>query len=78
MNARFADWYYVISNEVYRKIHLGRDEIVKKKEKPKAKDQDKAAKDEHAGGQHEDSPKEPAAPTDDLEKLKAEGPAGGK
>ena len=32
LNARFADWYYVISDEVYRKIHLGRDELFKKKE----------------------------------------------
>ncbi|HEY4759229.1 MAG TPA: DUF4340 domain-containing protein, partial [Thermoguttaceae bacterium] len=23
LNARFADWYYIISNDVYRKIHLG-------------------------------------------------------
>ena len=37
LNARFADWYYVISDEVYRKIHLSRKEIVMKKEKaPKA------------------------------------------
>jgi hypothetical protein len=35
LNARFADWYYVISDEVYRKIHLGRDELVKKKEPAK-------------------------------------------
>jgi hypothetical protein len=44
LNARFADWYYVISDDVYRKIHLGRDEIVKKKEPPK---KGKPAKDEH-------------------------------
>jgi len=31
LNVRFADWYYVISDDVYRKIHLGRDEIVQKK-----------------------------------------------
>ena len=36
LNARFADWYYVISDEVYRKIHLGRDEIVTKKAKKEA------------------------------------------
>jgi hypothetical protein len=28
---RFADWYYVVSDTTYQKIHLGRDEIVKKK-----------------------------------------------
>jgi len=32
LNARFADWYYIISDEVYEKIHLGRDQIVKQKE----------------------------------------------
>lgn len=34
LNARFADWYYIISDEVYRKIHLGLKDIVKKQEKP--------------------------------------------
>ncbi|MBS0209879.1 MAG: DUF4340 domain-containing protein [Planctomycetes bacterium] len=34
LNARFADWYFVISDKTYRKIHLTRDSIVKKKEKP--------------------------------------------
>jgi hypothetical protein len=37
LNARFADWYYVISDEVYQKIHLGHKQIVKKKEKKDAK-----------------------------------------
>lgn len=42
LNARFADWYYVISDDVYHKIHLGHDDLVKKKEikkteKPAAK-----------------------------------------
>ena len=31
LNGRFADWYYVISDEVYRKIKLGRSDIIKKK-----------------------------------------------
>jgi hypothetical protein len=31
LNARFADWYYVISNDEYKKIHLSRDEIVQEK-----------------------------------------------
>ena len=30
LNDRFADWYYVISNEVYRKIHLNRVDMLKK------------------------------------------------
>jgi len=29
LNTRFSDWYYVISDEVYQKIHLGREELVK-------------------------------------------------
>ncbi len=33
LNARFADWYYVIDNAEYKKIHLGRDKLVKEKEK---------------------------------------------
>lgn len=32
LNDRFADWYYVISNDVYRKIKVNRDEIVMPKE----------------------------------------------
>lgn len=28
LNARFADWYYVISDEVFKKIHLARADIV--------------------------------------------------
>ncbi len=35
LNERFADWYYVISEDVYQKIHLGRGEIVKVKEEKK-------------------------------------------
>jgi len=33
LNDRFADWFYVISDSVYTKIHLSRTDIVKKKEK---------------------------------------------
>ena len=36
LNDRFADWYYIISDDVYKKIHLGRNEIVKKKETKEA------------------------------------------
>lgn len=31
LNERFGDWYYVISNDVFKKIHLGRDEVIKEK-----------------------------------------------
>ena len=31
LNGRFADWYFVISDKTYQKIHIGRDQLVKKK-----------------------------------------------
>ncbi len=36
LNNRFADWYYVVSDKEYAKIHLGRADIVKAKEKADA------------------------------------------
>jgi len=32
LNARFADWYYVVSDKEYAKIHLGRNSMVQKVE----------------------------------------------
>ena len=32
LNNRFADWYYIVSNKEYAKIHLTRDGIAQKKE----------------------------------------------
>lgn len=40
LNTRFGDWYYVISNDVFKKIHLSHDDLVTEKE---ASDKDKAA-----------------------------------
>jgi hypothetical protein len=37
LNGRFADWYYVVAEDVYKKIHLVRSDIVK--EKSTAKDE---------------------------------------
>jgi hypothetical protein len=37
LNARFADWYYVVSEDVYKKIHLVRSDIVQ--ESATAKDE---------------------------------------
>lgn len=37
LNARFADWYYVISEDVYKKVHLSRADIIQ--EKTGAKDE---------------------------------------
>ena len=33
LNERFGDWYYVIANDVYKKIHLGRGQLVREKKK---------------------------------------------
>jgi hypothetical protein len=43
LNARFADWFYIISDETYQKIHLSRENLIvkkteKKEEKPGAPD----------------------------------------
>ncbi len=32
LNFRFADWYYVVSEDVYKKIHLGRADVISTKE----------------------------------------------
>ncbi|NLF07862.1 MAG: DUF4340 domain-containing protein [Pirellulaceae bacterium] len=68
LNARFADWYYVISNEVFQKLHLSRDELIKKKEPPaeEAKDSESVPSDAHG---------ETAFPAEVLDKLKARKPA---
>jgi hypothetical protein len=34
LNLRFGDWYFVIDDDVFRKIRLGRNQVIKKKEKP--------------------------------------------
>ncbi|MFO0904672.1 MAG: DUF4340 domain-containing protein [Pirellulales bacterium] len=34
LNARFADWYYVISEDTYKKIHLGRADIIRERTGP--------------------------------------------
>ncbi|MGI9454931.1 MAG: hypothetical protein ACR2NU_00120, partial [Aeoliella sp.] len=38
LNARFGDWYYVIPNDVFKKIHLGRDDVIEKKETPEGEE----------------------------------------
>jgi hypothetical protein len=38
LNDRFADWYYVISNDIYKKIHLTRADIIKQPPAEKQKD----------------------------------------
>jgi len=43
LNARFADWYYVVGEDTYRKIHVGKSDIVKKKPKDTKDSKDSAA-----------------------------------
>jgi hypothetical protein len=38
LNARFAEWYYVVSEDTYKKIHLNRDDVIKKKAPEKTTD----------------------------------------
>jgi hypothetical protein len=32
LNLRFGDWYFVVSNDTFQKIRLGRDDVIQKKE----------------------------------------------
>jgi len=58
LNSRFADWYYIVSDATYKKIHLGRDDVIKKKDKPAA-DSDKDGK--HDGHDHDTDEDDPGA-----------------
>lgn len=50
LNERFGDWYYVISNDVYKKIHLGREQLVSEKEKEESDDQESKTDDNPLSG----------------------------
>jgi hypothetical protein len=41
LNLRFGDWYFVVSNDVFQKVRLGSDDVIKKKD---AKDDKSAGK----------------------------------
>lgn len=43
LNARFADWYYVVSDDTFRKIHLGVSDIIKQAPKEDATEDAAAA-----------------------------------
>jgi hypothetical protein len=34
LNGRFADWYYIVSDEEFKKIHLDREAVIKAKAEP--------------------------------------------
>jgi hypothetical protein len=36
LNLRFGDWYFVIDDAEFQKVRLGRDDVIKKKDKPAA------------------------------------------
>ena len=50
LNARFAGWYYVVSEATYRKIHLNRDDVIKKKTDAKSEGAAGKTDDADAGG----------------------------
>jgi hypothetical protein len=58
LNKRFAQWYYMIPGDVYEKIHLDRNAIVKKKEPPK-----------DAAHDHDHGPDLPTGPAGALNKV---------
>ncbi len=64
LNDRFADWYYVISNSEFEKIHLTREQIIKKKEK---KEDEKKEGDDHD---------HPHGEMEKFDALRSSGPAG--
>jgi len=73
LNARFAEWYYVISNKTYQKLHVPLDKLLRDKqpEKPPAGDgHDHGPDDDHGAGE-----KPPAArsPLQEFDALKRDG-----
>jgi hypothetical protein len=38
LNLRFGDWYFVVADDVFKKIRLGRENVIKKKEKKEEAD----------------------------------------
>lgn len=69
LNERFGRWFYVINEDTYHKIHLSRDEIIKKKEKSK----DEKTDDGSTGT--EDKPKDGLEAFDQIKKS-VEAPSG--
>ena len=36
LNLRFGDWYFVVNDDVFQKLRVSKDKVIKKKEQPKA------------------------------------------
>lgn len=71
LNARLADWYYVISNEVYQDIHLSRDLILSNVD---SADQPDVQTDRDADADTDEEPEKPANMLQAFEEFLREGP----
>jgi hypothetical protein len=71
LNERFGDWYYVISNDVYKKIHLSREDVIKKKEAAEGEEPQGKQPDASAAG----APGSPIPGLPDLSEVGAGEPA---
>lgn len=65
LNARFGDWYYVVSNEVFEKIRLGRDDVIKQSES----DEDASASAQNPNVSQFGAPGDPVPGLPDLSGL---------
>lgn len=73
LNDRFADWYYVISNDSFDKLRLSRAALVKPKDKPADKDKTEAEKkDDDQPAEKPEADKKPEAEKKEAEKAKEE------
>jgi hypothetical protein len=63
---RFAEWYYVISGDLFKKVRRSRPELVKPKEEKKDEKKD--------GHDHKDDEKKPEAPKPEEKKTEAPKP----
>lgn len=77
LNARFGDWYYVIPNEVYKKIHLNREQVITKKKVAEGESQEgaDAADANPLGGILSDLPQLNFGQKESAEQPKSEEPA---
>jgi len=78
LNQRFADWYYVIADSVYQKIHLSREDVIKKKEKKEDEDKEADKGGEDEADEAAAPPKEEGDGVSDFEALKQEGLEGSR
>jgi len=64
LNRRFAEWYYVINENTYRKIHLSYQDIIKKKTASAGSSGTSNAPQDHADHDHDDADARPAGSED--------------